>query len=343
MSDLKSTLDKNHDFRPPENWDWGHKFLSGLQVRYGLPRSRRPYDAVCVIIGGLGDFAEQYFELAHDFERRNIRPVIIDLPGQGGSGRYLKNPHKRHTTNFGEILEDIHILIEDVVLSAAIDFDDNHKRLPIIMLAHSMGAHFALRYLAEYNQTSRGQTIVTAASLTAPMFKIRALELMHPFITSLKLKFLSLFPNSYVPGGSNWVKKECPVSDVSSRGYARANIKNYWLSNPGTEHLAVGSPTNKWLLEAVKSCNLLESPDYVERVKIPILLALAGQDNIVSNQAIRGLSGRLPMADLLSLPGCEHEILMERDEHRSVFLNHFFSFLDKNVFSKQDKGKVFIT
>lgn len=336
-------IESNPDFRPPDNWDWGYKYLSGVQVRYGLSRSRKEYDAVCVVIGGLGDFAEQYYELAHNLEAQKIKPIIIDLPGQGGSGRYLKNPHKRHTVGFDRILKDIHVLIEDVVLSAAVDLQDNHKRLPIIMLAHSMGAHFALRYLSEYNQTSRKQPIVTAVALTAPMCKIKALETMHPYFAKLKLNFLSLFPNSYVPGGSNWVKKEISPQNLLPLDYARGNIKNYWIVRATTSHLAVGSPTNRWLLEAVRSCNLLEKENYVETIQIPVLVALAGEDSVVSNQAIRALIGRLPKGELLTLPGCEHEILMERDTHRSEFLKQLFTFVDKHIFSKDDRGKVYIS
>lgn len=58
------------------------------------------------------------------------------------------------------MLADLHTIVDEIVLSAAVDPEDNHKRLPIILLAHSMGGHLALRYLSEYNRSSRGTNIL---------------------------------------------------------------------------------------------------------------------------------------------------------------------------------------
>ncbi|HNQ92645.1 MAG TPA: alpha/beta hydrolase [Alphaproteobacteria bacterium] len=332
-------------FQPPENWDWSFRTLNGIKIRYGQPRSRKIYSAIVLILGGLGDFGEKYFEFCHDLESRNIKPIIIDLPGQGGSGRYLDNPHKRHSAGFDELLKDIHILVDEIVLSAAIDAEDNHKRLPMILFGHSMGGHLALRYLVEYNKTSRGQQIFCAAVMTAPMIKIKTFDPIPDFVTKLLVKFMALRPTAYVSGGSDWheeFRNRTRIPNYYTHDPERGTLQNAFLLHPEYSHLATGSPTNKWLYDAVNSCLLLKKKDYLEKIDVPVFIALAGNDLRVSNKAKRKAASHIKNCELQELDGASHEILMEKDEYRSAFLDRFFTFLENNVFNKDDKGKSFI-
>lgn len=345
MSDDPHTLLSQPRFQPPEHWDWNYRTLSGLKIRYGLPRSRKTYSAVAVIIGGLGDFGEQYFELAHDLLQHDIKPVIIDLPGQGGSGRYLDNPHKRHSAGFDELLKDLNILIDEIAHSTAIDAEDNHKRLPILLIAHSMGGHLALRYLSEYGKTSRGESVVTAALLSAPMIEIRIISQLPKILAVPFVKLLGLMPTAYVPGGQDWsenYRDRRTLRGIFSSDEDRAKLQRAFFSHPDHSHLAIGSPTNKWLGDAVASCSVLRRNGYLERIETPVLIGLAGDDKLVSNLAIMAAASRLKHCELLQLEGAQHEILMEQDKYRSAFLDRFFTFIEKNVFNKPDKGKRFI-
>ncbi|HPQ51040.1 MAG: alpha/beta fold hydrolase [Alphaproteobacteria bacterium] len=332
-------------FQPLENWDWNYRELSGIKIRYGLPRSRKTYKAVAVILGGLGDFGEQYFEFSQDLDKQNIKPVIIDLPGQGGSDRYLKNSHKRHSAGFDALLKDLGILIDEIAHSTAIDIENNHLRLPVILIAHSMGAHLALRYLAEYNKTSRGQTIISAAALSAPMIKIKAIEKIPSLIGFGILKLLALAPTSYVPGGCNWTetyRDRAALKGIFTQDQDRAALQKAFFTHPEYRHLTIGSPTNKWLNDAVKSCKKLEKRTYLEQIDTPVLIGLAGDDQLVSNLAIREAAAHIKDCELLEIEGSQHEILMEQDQYRSVFLDRFFTFIENNVFNKTNNGKYYI-
>lgn len=344
-------IDSNHPllcqdrFQPPPHWDWNFRELSGIKIRYGLPRSRKTYNAVVLILGGLGDFGEQYFELANDLEKRDIKPVIIDLPGQGGSGRYLKNHHKRHSAGFDILIKDLHTLIDEVVLSAAIDAENNHMRLPMILLAHSLGGHIALRYLAEYNKNTKGQNIFSAAAVTAPMIKIKAIEKLGSFLATPILSFLKLFPTSYVPGGCNWTehyRERAGLKGIFTSDEHRAAIQKAFFTHPEYTHLTIGSPTNKWLADAIKSCKKIDKKGYLEAIQIPTLIALADQDQLVSNIAIRSAASRINSCELLEIEGAQHEILMEQDKYRSTFIDRFFTFIENNVLNKPENGKTFV-
>lgn len=342
-----ATLLLQKRFRPPEGWDWSFRtFDAETKIRYGLIRSRKSYDAVAVIIGGLGDFGEQYYELANQLEDRNIKAIIIDMPGQGGSTRYLpKQPMKRHSKGFDLVLSQLHSLIDEIVLSTAIDLNDNHKRLPCILVAHSMGGHIALRYLSEYNKSTRGTNIFKAAILSAPMLGIQAVNQFAPLLRHTILKLLALRPTAFVPGGSHWYdgyRERFGFKGIFSSDPERYEIQRAYFSDPDHQFLAVGSPTNKWLIDAYLSCKKVASPGYLEKIEIPVLMGVAGSDRLVDNAAILQSVQRLKHGELMEIPDAQHEIFMEADQFRTAFLERFFTFVEENVLNGADKGKTHI-
>ncbi len=345
MDNNPSNLLQQKRFQPPEGWDWSFRTLRGMKIRYGQVRTRKRYRAIVAMFEGLGDFGEQYFELAHDLDARGFKLVIIDPPGQGGSSRYLPNPHKRHCDGFDNMLADLHTIVDEIVLSAAVDPEDNHKRLPIILLAHSMGGHLALRYLSEYNRSSRGTKIFCAAAMTAPMVAIRAVENVPAFIRPFIAAYLRLIKTRYVFFGSDWFDgyRIGPNKDIIySTDSERNQLQSAYYLNPEYQHLVVGSPTNKWLLDAIASCEQLKKNSYLEKIDIPVLAALAEQDLLVSNNAMKKAIARIPMGKLMEIQGAHHEILMETDAYRGVFLDRFFTFIEDNVLNKPDEGKTII-
>lgn len=342
-----ATLLLQKRFRPPEGWDWSFRTIDkDTKIRYGQVRSRKVYDAVALIIGGLGDFGEQYYELINQLEERNIKAMAIDLPGQGGSSRYLPNePMKRHSKGFDLILSQLHSLIDETVLSAAIDAEDNHKRLPCILVAHSMGGHIALRYLAEHNKSTRGTNIFSAAILSAPMLGIRAVNQFAPILRHTLLRLLSLRPTAYVPGGSHWYdgyRERIGFKGIFSSDPERFEVQRAYYTDPDHQFLVTGSPTNKWLLDAYLSCKKIDSTGYLEKVDIPVLIGLAGSDKLVDNAAILKNVKRLKRGELMEIPDSQHEIFMEADQFRGPFIERFFTFVEENVLNGSDKGKTYI-
>ncbi|MFA7276104.1 MAG: alpha/beta fold hydrolase [Pseudobdellovibrionaceae bacterium] len=331
---------------PPQNWDWSYKTIRGMKIRYGLPRSPKIYKAVMVIFGGLGDYGEQYFEFVHECETQDIKVIIIDLPGQGGSGRYLPHaPHKRHSAGFTELLEDLHVLVDEIALSAAIDADDNHKRLPLILFGHSLGGHIALRYLKEYNKASRGYNIFSAAIFSAPLFGIKAVEMTPPWLRNIVFTIMRFKPTAYVPGGCDWYDgfRERPgFKGIFTSDPVRNALQSAYFLNPTTQHLAIGSPTNKWLLDAVKSCRHVNKSGYLDELSMPLLVGLASEDQLVDNAATRKLLANLPQADLFEIKGAQHELLLEADIFRQIFVDRIFTFIRENVLNRPDAGKTHI-
>lgn len=341
-----ATLLTQKRFCAPDGWDWSFRTFPDMKIRYGQVRSRKSYKAVAVIIGGLGDFGEQYYELANQLESNDIKAFIIDMPGQGGSSRYLPNePMKRHSKGFDLILSQLHAIIDENVLSSAIDIEDNHKRLPCILIAHSMGGHISLRYLSEYNKSSRGTNIFSCAVMSAPMLGIQAVNQFTPHLRHTILKLLALRPKAYVPGGCAWFdgyRERLGFNGIFSSDPERYEVQRAYYNDPDHQFLVTGSPTNKWLLDAYTSCQKIETAGYLEKIEIPILMGLATEDRLVDNTSIIKAAKRLKHGELMEIAGSQHEIFMESDKFRTPFIERFFTFVEENVLNGSDSGKTFI-
>lgn len=320
-------------FLPPPGWRW-HVFTNpqGRKIRFGTvaPESRVP-DAVVIVAPGLSEFGEKYFELAHDLIQRNLSLWVMDWQGQGLSDRHFKNaPHKRHSSGFADDVADFHYFIMEYVKHSAVHPDVG--RIPLVLLGHSMGGHIGLRYLQEHPET------FACAAFSAPMLGIRDVRMvpavLRPVITGLLSEVMG---SSYVFGGSDWREsaRANPGQNIFSGDPVRDTIHNAWSLQDA--RLQVGSPTFRWLHEAVKSCAQLNRARVLRGIQTPILLALAGQDVLVDNHAIRRAAKLLPEATLLELPASHHEILMETDAIRNEFLHAFEALLTRGAVRGQVK------
>ncbi len=318
-------IESNPRFQQPEGWRW-HTFTNpaGQKLRFGTvsPKSRIP-DAVVVVLPGLSEFAEKYFELAHDLLDRNLSVWVMDWQGQGLSNRPLANRHKRHSSGFDNDLSDLHYFLVEYVKHASVHPDVG--RIPMVMLAHSMGGNLGLRYLIEH------PGMFCSAAFSAPMTGIAATK---PLPLSVAVDISALlkegFNMSYVFGGKDWsaAERDTPSKNIFSSDPVRSRIHNAWcLKNPD---LQVGNVTFGWLHQALRSCAALQHTIKTKPIEIPCLFALAGHDKLVDNTSTRKLAQALPHAKILELPDSLHEILMERDSIRDAFLNTFATLLSDN-------------
>jgi lysophospholipase len=71
----------------------------------------------------------------------------------------------------------------------------------------------------------------------------------------------------------------------------------------------------------------LSDPNFAARIRQPLLVIAAGQDQIVSTPAIDEFSVRLRTGSHLIVPGSRHEMLMEQDRFRMQVLAAFDAFV----------------
>lgn len=298
---------------PPQNWQWGSFSRDGRNLRYGYVLPETPPKAIVIGLQGLSEFCEKYFETAQDMLDRGCGFFMMDWVCQGKSSRLLKNPHKRHSTGFDDDLADLHEFITHHVMPAR---DKQASNAPLIFLGHSMGGHLGLRYLYSH------PAIIERAAFSAPMIGIHAVSWMQIWLQKgLSALLNTAFGTAYVWGGQGWdaALRDNVATNTFSDDPVRRKIHNAWsLEDPA---LQIGNVTFGWIYHALRSCHALQAE--LPEIKTPCVLATAEKDVIVDNKAIKRAAETLPSAALLEIPDAKHEILVETDIARQLFLTAF--------------------
>jgi lysophospholipase len=286
----------------------------GLKLRYASWRSalKDRRGTVC-ILPGRNEFIEKYFEVVGELRRRGFAVATLDWRGQGGSSRLTRSQLKGHVNDFAEYEEDLAYFMKAVVLPDC--------PTPYFALGHSMAATVLFKAA-----TKRGCWF-SRMVLTAPMVRIEGLPLSHKLSGHLADGLcLCGFGKRPVPSR----QKQYWSSEVFE-GNPLTSDRERFLRNLSVlkvaPELAVGPPTIGWLKAALAGVAPLASEHFPPRVRVPVLMMTAGDDQIVSGKGIEDLAARLRAGSQIVLRGARHEILQERDAIREQFWAAFDAFV----------------
>ncbi|MEM7398280.1 MAG: alpha/beta hydrolase [Pseudomonadota bacterium] len=284
----------------------------GVKVRFASWQSalQQRGGTVC-IFPGRNEYIEKYFEVVGELRRRGFAVAIIDWRGQGGSTRLVRGASRGHIRSFDNYEQDIHHFMKGVVLPDC--------PMPYYALAHSMSAPIL------FNAATKRGCWFHRIIATAPMIELARLPLPREVCAGVAtgLSWLGLGKQA-VPGDpSVWtsdVFEGNPLTSDRERFYRNVEILDV---APG---LAAGPPTIGWLHAAFDAMARLDGEKYAPKIRVPSLLVVAGDDEVVSNKAIEALSARLRAGTQIVLRGARHEILQERDVIREQFWAAFDAF-----------------
>jgi lysophospholipase len=274
--------------------------------------------AVCVLLQGHTEFLEKYQEVAGELNARGYVVASVDWRSQGASERQRRiyGNRKAHVGNFEEYDIDLSILINQVVAPMG---------LPVIALAHSMGAHILLRYLHEHRRR------FVCATLTAPMLDVH-MSGYPPWQVDLALLMVNLRRPSgrFLPGMEERDQMTWPFEAnlLTSDPVRYRRMQDLMRAQP---FLRTNGPTFGWLGAAVNSMRRMQRPGFAERIETPLLIAGAGKDRIVRVEATREFVKKLPDARYVEFEDAQHEILMEADGVRARFWAEFDAFTDAQL------------
>jgi len=265
-----------------------------------------------VLLSGRTEFMEKYEEVISELNHRGFDVFSFDWRGQGLSSRMLDERHKGFIDTYETYFKDLDLFIKSIVKPKAIS--------PLIILAHSMGGHIALRFIHDYPGT------INKAILISPMIDIVTFPFPGWFI-----RYLSLFmvkaglQHAYALGSGDFVlsKEKFTGNRLTSDPERFMDDKNAISENP---NLALGGVTYGWLAATFKSIKILSKPGYAEKIEIPVLIVGGGSDRIVSIRAQRTACASIKDCKLTVIRGARHEILKETDSIRSTFWYEFDKF-----------------
>jgi lysophospholipase len=162
--------------------------------------------------------------------------------------------------------------------------------------------------------------------LSAPMIDLPGRSTSLPARLLLRVMRWTGQGGNYIPGGNGELvgTSSFPNNKLTSDPvrYARnAAI----LEEDAT--LGIGSPTVAWADTAIRGMHGFREASYPVKIRQPILMLAASNDQVVSTPAIEEFAYHLRAGSHLVIAGSRHEILQEQDRYRQQFWAAFDAFV----------------
>lgn len=267
-----------------------------------------------VVLPGHQEFAEKYAELAEWATDRNWEVRFLEWRGQGLSERVLEDRQKAHHRDFAIPAGD---LVE------WLDAGSEGLLRPVILVAHSMGAHLALRALIDGQRVSVDGLVLVAPMLLPSTRPVSATVARLAAALAVRLGLAEQF----APGQGPHVpeKQRFDGNPVTSDPYRWAVHHDHFRERP---ELALGGVTWGWLDAAIRSWQVVDAMA-PGAIHAPVLVLSAPEDRMVVSRLHVDFCVRLAHCELAVFPGARHELLMEADEHRRPVLQKVEAFLER--------------
>jgi lysophospholipase len=279
----------------------------GVQLRAALFAPEGRARGSIILSEGRSEFIEKYYELIGDFLERGFVVLTHDWRGQGLSARELSDRLKGHVRGDKVYLEDFQALLRT--------FEDRLPK-PWVAVGHSMGGCLNLLTMAH------GERRFAGLVLSAPMLGVQTGK-VPPKRAWLAAKTHCLFGRAarYVQGQPGAPFDNDFEANILTHDRARyARTVGLVAAEP---QLALGAPTWGWLDFAFRATAYLAKPDRLREITVPVIIVYAEDDRLVDNAAQAAAARHLPQGKLIRAPGAYHEILMETDLMRNIFLRAF--------------------
>jgi alpha-beta hydrolase superfamily lysophospholipase len=236
-----------------------------------------------IVVHGLSDHSGRFSDIGQRLAGNGVNVYAFDLRGHGASeGR------RGHSARFDYFLQDVERFrreVESLTVGA----------LPLFILGHSMGGLITLRYIEEYDVALRGAVLTSpwlATGPSIPRWKILGAGVLNKILPSLPIdaginpEFLSHDPDIVVQ------YREDPLV-----------------------HRKI---TPRLFMEASTAMGLaLHRSD---RIRIPLLFLLAGDDQIVDTRRSESFARSLSAPDVTVrvLTDYYHEVLKDFDRGQAL-------------------------
>jgi lysophospholipase len=300
---------------PGGKGDW-FRGAGGMRLRAGLwTPSHLSADKVRGTVGRSPcrtEPSEKYYEVIGNFLARGWCVLTHDWRGQGLSARLLPDRLKGHARAVEEFLDDYNRLLNT--------YEDQCPK-PWIMVGHSMGACLNLLTL------EGGEERFAGAVLSSPMLRIKTgKRSMWSVKLVVRWNIRHGQAGDYILGDPDDPFDHNFAEDALTSDASRYEMWRQQLF--ACPHLAIGGPIYGWLAFALDAGERALKPKALKAVRVPVAIVQADADDVVWKQTTRWAAKRLPRGRDVEVSGAKHEVIMEADDMRAIFLNEFDAMAD---------------
>lgn len=288
----------------------------GIKIYYDKFKNKNE-KAIIVISHGFCEFAEKFEEVIYYFLCKGYSVYIPEHRGHGNSDRETDDLSKVYVDGFDKYVNDFYGFVRDIVRN-----ENPGKKM--VLYAHSMGGAIGALVLEQYPE------LFDCAVLTSPMLKMK-FNGIPEFVANLLRIYAAIFPVKfkYVPGQSvfDGVRDEkfgCCTSGERYEYIFRKREKN--------DRYHMNGATYGWSISAMKATKKLQRE--AEKVKIPVLLFQASDDDLVDNRGQNRFAEKNKNVILIQIPNSKHEIYGSTYNTIKWYYEVIWKFLDKHLGGK---------
>ena len=263
----------------PELMQQNHGYLEGvgrLRLHYRTWEVPAP-EAGILVVHGLFEHGGRYREFAEYMGASRISTFALDVRGHGASeGR------RGHIRRFDVLLQDLDRFRREVQGLLPIG-------VPLFLLGHSMGGLIALRYLEEFDVPFAGAVITSpwlGTAYNAPRWKV--------LLGNVFNRILPAFPFTVQLDGDDLTHDPERAADYEDDPQIHSTITPRMFTE---------------LNGAIETAFRRG-----DRIDVPVLFLLAGDDTVVSTDRSLAFARSLPSVRVSTevLEGMRHEVLQEQ-------------------------------
>lgn len=246
-------------------------------VRVGRMHGKGPKGTV-LFIPGRGDSLELREGVGRRIARHAAEVVMVELRGQGGSGRLGRHPDAVHIDDFEQHIHDIENAIRGL--------DELH------LVAHSMGGLLGAHMLA------RKPHRFASAAISSPMWRFtQPLAVVRALAAAARAVGLR---TNFAAGERSFDLATCVEMRTGSTGPSPDRELEHFAENH--PDLVRGGSTWGWVAAAARCMSALDGAP-LEQFSGRLVVGSCGADRTVSLSAHRRIAGRFPRGRVIDLDG----------------------------------------
>lgn len=260
---------------------------------------------------GHNEFIEKYYETIQEFIDRGYSVICFDWRGQGMSDRIIEDVNKSFIKNFKRHDEDLKNIIEKII--------DPFFPKPLIGIGHSMGGCLMLSAFHDH------PTKFDYGVLSAPMLGFKNENFLRT--ASSIMNFFRKDTDYLIGSKPNMgIETSFEENDLTRDKDRYKRIQMLIRKKPSIRLWGV---TNSFAKAVNKRFKILRKKNWAEQINLKILIVNSLKDRVVYSKKTAEMSKRLKNSIIIDFDNCEHEVFMEKDEHRTKFWQEFDNFIKK--------------